>query len=145
MLTADSFIAAARTYIGVPWQHQGRSRHGIDCVGLLVCVAHDLGIPVDDGGPNYEREPRAHDLARLLRRHCESMPDMRRGYIVLMGRPSTHVGFLTQGNPFGLIHVPTNGACVEVRFDPEIHRLRGTYRPLLSRARPWPHRVPTWR
>ena len=132
MLTADSFIAAARGYVGVPWRHQGRSRFGIDCVGLLVCVARDLGIQIEDMRA-YEREPRAHDLARMLRRHCVSVPvaGMRRGDIVLMGRPSTHVGFLTQGHrPFGLIHVPTNGACVEVRFDPEIHRLRAAYRPL---------------
>ena len=135
MLTADSFIAAARTYVGVPWQHQGRSRHGVDCVGLLVCVARDLCVPVDDDGPNYEREPRAHDLVRLLRRHCVSVADMRRGDIVLMGRPSTHVGILTDAHrPFGLIHVPTNGACVEVRFDPDIHRLRAAYRPLTAES-----------
>ena len=135
MLTADSFIAAARTYIGVPWQHQGRSRFGIDCVGLLVCAARDLGIPVEDIRA-YQREPGAHDLARMLRRHCVSVPvaDMRPGDIVLMGRPSTHVGFLAQDNPFGLIHVPTNGACVEVRFDPGIHRLRAAYRPLIAES-----------
>ena len=129
--TAASLIAAARAYLGVPWRHQGRSLFGIDCVGLLVCVARDLDIPVEDMRA-YEREPRAHDLARMLRRHCVSVPvaDRRRGDIVLMGRPSTHVGFLTEGNPFGLIHVPTNGACVEVRFDPDIHRLRAAYRPL---------------
>ncbi len=131
MPTADSFIAAARAYVGVPWRHQGRSRHGIDCVRLLVCAARDLGIPVDDVRA-YQHQPRAHDLARMLRRHCVSVPvaNMRRGDIVLMGRPSTHVGFLTDGDPFGLIHVPTNGACVEVRFDPDIHRLRAAYRPL---------------
>ncbi len=133
MLTADSFITAARAYLGVPWQHQGRSRFGIDCVGLLVCVARDLGIQIEDMRA-YEREPGAHDLARMLRRHCVSVPvaGMRPGDIVLMGRPSTHVGFLTQGNPFGLIPVPTNGACVEVRFVPGIHRLRAAYRPLTA-------------
>ena len=57
---------------------------------------------------------------------------MRRGDIVLLGRPFTHVGFLSEGNPFGMIHVPTNGACVEVRFDPGIHRLRAAYRPLTA-------------
>lgn len=129
---AEALIAVARGYLGVPWQHQGRSRHGIDCVGLLVCAAHDLGIPVEDMRA-YEREPRAHDLACLLRRHCVSVRVARPGDIVLMGRPSTHVGILTDAHrPFGLIHVPTNGACVEVRFDPEIHRLRGLYRTLAT-------------
>ncbi len=129
---AEALIAAARGYVGVPWRHQGRSRHGIDCVGLLVCVARDLGIPVEDVRA-YEREPRAHDLTRLLRRHCTAVSAARPGDIVLMGRPSTHVGILTDAHrPFGLIHVPTNGACVEVRFDPEIHRLRAAYRPLIA-------------
>ena len=130
--TAEALIAAARGYIGVPWRHQGRSRFGIDCVGLLVCAAHDLGIQVADMRA-YEREPRAHDLACMLRRHCVSVPVARPGDIVLMGRPSTHVGILTDAHrPFGLIHVPTNGACAEVRFDPDIHHLRATYRPLTS-------------
>ena len=136
MLTADSFIAVARGYVGVPWRHQGRSRFGIDCVGLLVCVARDLGIQIEDMRA-YEREPRAHDLACMLRRHCVSVPvaGMRRGDIVLLGRPSTHVGFLTGSHrAFGLIHVPTNGACVEVRFAPGIHRLRAAYRPRIAES-----------
>ncbi len=132
MLTADSFIAAARAYLGVPWRHQGRSRFGIDCVGLLVCVARDLGIRIEDMRA-YEREPRAHDLARMLRRHCVARRPAaaRPGDIAVMGRPATHVGILTDGfAPFGLIHVPIDGDCVEVRFDADIHALRGIYHPL---------------
>ena len=34
---------AARAYIGVPWQHHGRSRHGLDCVGLLFLASRDIG------------------------------------------------------------------------------------------------------
>lgn len=29
----------ARTWVGVPWVHQGRTRDGIDCAGLVVEVA----------------------------------------------------------------------------------------------------------
>jgi cell wall-associated NlpC family hydrolase len=131
MLTADNFVAAARSYVGVPWRHQGRSRLGIDCVGLLVCAARDCGLEVEDVTA-YERVPDGRSLIRLLRRHCApaAFADLAAGDIALMGRPATHVGILTGGYPpFGLIHVPTNGSCVEVRFDAAIHGLRGLYRP----------------
>jgi cell wall-associated NlpC family hydrolase len=134
MLTADRLIAAARTYLGVPWRHQGRSRLGIDCVGLLVCAARDCGIEVEDLAA-YERVPDGRSLMRLLRRHCApvSLADAAPGDIALMGRPATHVGILTDGfSTLGLIHVPTNGRCIEVQFDPAIYRLRGLHRPLTA-------------
>lgn len=37
-------VAQARTYVGVPWRHMGRNRAGVDCVGLITCVAYDLGV-----------------------------------------------------------------------------------------------------
>lgn len=37
-------VASARSYVGVPFRHQGRSRHGLDCLGLLVCVARDCAL-----------------------------------------------------------------------------------------------------
>lgn len=43
-VTSDLIVAEARTWLGVPWRHQGRTRAGIDCVGLLVCVARALGL-----------------------------------------------------------------------------------------------------
>jgi cell wall-associated NlpC family hydrolase len=32
------------SYIDVPWRHQGRSRLGVDCVGLVTLVAKDLKL-----------------------------------------------------------------------------------------------------
>ena len=29
-------VAAARDWVGVPYRHQGRTRNGIDCIGLLA-------------------------------------------------------------------------------------------------------------
>lgn len=39
---------AARSYIGVPFYHAGRDRNGIDCIGLIACVAKDLGYKFKD-------------------------------------------------------------------------------------------------
>lgn len=42
--TEKRLVAAARAYLGVPFRHQGRNRHGLDCLGLLVCVARDCDL-----------------------------------------------------------------------------------------------------
>lgn len=37
-------VAAARLLIDVPYEHQGRDRtFGLDCVGLLITIARDVG------------------------------------------------------------------------------------------------------
>lgn len=45
-MSAEAFVAAARSYIGVPWKHQGRSRAGLDCIGLIILAGRDIGIAV---------------------------------------------------------------------------------------------------
>lgn len=40
-------VRAARCWIGVPFAHQGRSRAGVDCLGLLVMVAEELHLDFD--------------------------------------------------------------------------------------------------
>lgn len=52
---------AARAYLGVPWRHLGRSRAGIDCIGLVLLAARACGIAADDPAP-YEREPSSQRL-----------------------------------------------------------------------------------
>lgn len=47
---------AARAYIGVRFRHRGRSRAGLDCVGLGVVAYADCGAPVRDF-LLYGREP----------------------------------------------------------------------------------------
>jgi hypothetical protein len=42
MLSGNTFIAQARTWIGTPFHHQGRLKGvGCDCLGLIVGVAED--------------------------------------------------------------------------------------------------------
>lgn len=36
-------VRAARGWVGVRWRHQGRSRAGVDCGGLLVMAMRDIG------------------------------------------------------------------------------------------------------
>lgn len=57
MVDRADIIREARTWIGVTWQHQGRTRLGIDCVGMPDCVALSLGL-IDVLHPaNYPENP----------------------------------------------------------------------------------------
>ena len=64
---------AARQYVGVPWRHLGRSREGIDCIGLVLLAARDCGIAADDPAP-YAREPSSQRLRQELARHLDEVP-----------------------------------------------------------------------
>ena len=55
----------ARKWIGTPYLHQGRTKHGIDCVGLIQKVGDALGVPYVDRN-DYGRSPDAHKLMAHL-------------------------------------------------------------------------------
>ena len=47
-VTGAAVVRAARSFLGVKYRHQGRSREGVDCIGLPVCVRAELGLPPMD-------------------------------------------------------------------------------------------------
>jgi hypothetical protein len=56
MPSSDDFIESARSYMDIRWRHQGRSRMGVDCVGLVICSLADIGVEVPDMR-GYRRSP----------------------------------------------------------------------------------------
>ncbi|WBQ10873.1 hypothetical protein L2D01_03620 [Hyphomonadaceae bacterium ML37] len=48
IVTSEGIIAEARGWLGVPWGHQGSTRCGVDCVGLVVCLADVLDQSAHD-------------------------------------------------------------------------------------------------
>lgn len=44
----SQLIDTARTWLGVRWRHRGRSRHGVDCAGLIVLTYRDCGVEIPD-------------------------------------------------------------------------------------------------
>lgn len=73
MIEPAAIVAAARAYKGTPYLHQGRvggPKGGIDCVGLGVCVAWDVGAkPRSWNITGYRRLPDGVSLMRYLREH----------------------------------------------------------------------------
>lgn len=64
MTTRSEVVAAARKYLGARWQHQARGDDALDCIGLLVRVARDVGITHLPVPHDYKMHP---DSARILR------------------------------------------------------------------------------
>lgn len=44
MATRAQIVEEARSYLGTKWLHQGRTRDGVDCAGLVACVGNALGL-----------------------------------------------------------------------------------------------------
>lgn len=110
MITREAIVAKAREYVGAPWRHQGRSiTRGIDCAGMLVGVAHDLGI-TDYDRTDYDRQPDGATLEREMNAHFDviSVDDLRPGDVLLM-RIATHpqhLGIVTDyvGGGLAMVH-----------------------------------------
>ena len=75
MATRADIVAAAESWLGVKWQHQGRTRHGIDCIGLPAVVALELGIVRDLPRADYPRRPDGTLVRRL--RDASALTEIR--------------------------------------------------------------------
>jgi len=104
MITPDQVVSQAQSWLGTPWHHQARLKGvGVDCIGLIVGVCEELGIPVQDSH-EYSRFPDGYHLAKelerqLIKKHSEPTP----GDIMLfrISRMPQHCAICT---PTGLIH-----------------------------------------
>lgn len=134
-MSPAAFLAAARSYKGVRWHHLGRSREGLDCVGLLLCAADDAGVPrpMDQA---YARGRTGFDLCAV----CEKIgrqinpADAQDGDILVFacGVFPGHLGIRTtiDGRPY-VLHAPINRRKVveEELINDLLASLRRAYRP----------------
>lgn len=101
-MTKQDVINQARKYLGVRYKHQGRTEFGLDCLGLLVKVAHDLGISKADSN-DYGRVPDGRKMMRQLEEHLDITTSPEPGDILLFrfqGEPR-HLAIKTD---IGMIH-----------------------------------------
>jgi cell wall-associated NlpC family hydrolase len=99
----QQIINAARSYLGCRYHHQGRNRAGIDCAGLLVCVARDVGISTDGDQMGYSRTPDGMSLKRVLDDFGTAVDTFQPGDFLLMRFDSQpqHIAIVTDK---GIIH-----------------------------------------
>ncbi len=131
MTTACDMIACARSHVGVRFAHQGRSIHGVDCLGLLILTAQQLQLRFEGKGaeeldvPHYGTRPDVLLLKEKLDTHLVpvAFAQVREGDVVLLkidGSPQ-HLALLTdypmQGE-LGMVHAYAPARkVVEHRYD----------------------------
>ncbi len=84
MTTRADIVSAARGYLGVPWRHQGRDGRGLDCAGLVVVVARQLGL-ADHDVTGYSRHAQGFAFVEAFRAAMDPVPvaAMRPGDVAL--------------------------------------------------------------
>jgi hypothetical protein len=128
----EQIQSVARSYLNVPWRHQGRTREfGLDCMGLPIAVARDIGLTVADF-VSYGLQPDWPTLYRFLHPNAFriSIDEKGPGDLVLLENEGVpHGAILPDGGaPFSIIHSwQPNKKVIEALFD-ETLSVRGYYR-----------------
>ncbi len=117
MTTGAQVVEAAREWMGTPFRHQGRSKAGIDCVGLLILVGEKLGITDYEDKPNYPKRPDGTFMQRFRDNMVQVFPvtDMKNGDVLLFsqGLSMCHCGIMaTVERQPGIIHAAAFHHCV---------------------------------
>lgn len=106
MISSDELVERARSFIGVPWQHQGRTPNGVDCIGLFHVSFESAGLDLKNLiGPgdrvNYGRGAQP-ELLQMVRQCCERISQPIDGCLIVMKFPQEqyprHFGIYTKGN-----------------------------------------------
>jgi cell wall-associated NlpC family hydrolase len=125
----SALVDAARKYLGVPFHHQGRNEHGLDCAGLIVLAYRDIGIELNDI-QGYGMEPWNDGLRECVESNLTKVDgEPEPGDVLLLRwrREPQHVAIVTDK---GIIHAYANvRKVVETGFSPFWrHRIVGVYR-----------------
>lgn len=100
MILAAELVNDARTWEGVRFRHQGRSRTGIDCIGLPVCLLRLRGQLPEDFSDNacYGRAPNTSEFIDTVRRFCVEIARPENGCLLVFKWPDakypSHVAIL---------------------------------------------------
>lgn len=135
-MTADDVINAAREQIGIPFVHQGRSKKGLDCVGLLLKVADKLQVQYTDV-EGYTRIPWGGLLEQTFDAHVASgqlvkinPTDYQKGDFLMMrfkGQPQ-HLAIFTGDNTIIHSYAAVGMVCEHLIDDTWKNRITSVYR-----------------
>ena len=108
----NKIVEEARTWLGVRFRHQGRNRQGVDCAGLVIVIANQLGL-TDFETKNYSRRTTGDPF--VMHFHAAGMvevplSDIRPGDVVLTEDQHfpCHCGFVGEDR-FGLTFIHAHG------------------------------------
>ncbi len=122
MITREQFVAEVLSWEGTPFHHMGRVKGvGVDCVGLAVGAARNIGIEVIDSA-NYPKFP-IHGIFNQMV-DSQTVPvdlcDVLPGDILKFKwvREPQHLAVVISTNPIRMIHAYSQvDMCVTSDFD----------------------------
>lgn len=136
-----AFIAAARSLLGVPFKHKGRTAAGVDCVGLCVYALKQIGHDCEDLA-DYSMSPDGVTLQQKVEAHLgPPTKNWQPGDIVLMRWHESdkvycnHVGILGLA-PYGRVWTLIHSHRESARRKGEENRVKE-----VRLAEPWGRRV----
>lgn len=96
-VTRDQIITEAKKYLGVPYKHAGRNEFGMDCVGPIIKVGHNLKLFSYDT-INYPKRPSGTDFIQKMGQHMQriQVAEATHGDVIVCSEPRhpCHCGFL---------------------------------------------------
>ena len=136
----EAVVAEARTWLGTPFQHQGRVKGpGIDCIGLIYMLAkkYELGetsmaVLKKSGFTGYAKVPKRGQMRSMCTEYLKQIRYEERlagdVFLIRIGRLEGHVGLYTGDNT--VIHaMSTFNKCVEHSINSDFRlNITGTYR-----------------
>jgi cell wall-associated NlpC family hydrolase len=126
MPTAEEFVGAARELLGVPFQHQGRTKAGTDCVGVVLWAGKCTGlIPTAFELPAYTLPPAPHLFDEYLPKFADKVEGERRlgDIVVLAAKPGgkpRHLGIVSERGLVWMDRTASVGRVSECRLDSQM-------------------------
>jgi cell wall-associated NlpC family hydrolase len=97
----EKYLKQARSYINTPFKHQGRSRNGLDCIGIIVVPLNDVGFFSYDN-KNYRKYGLGGEIIEVLSKFCYEVPkplEYKPGDILMFSKNSSqHLAIYTDKN-----------------------------------------------
>lgn len=103
MITRAEWIAEVRKWVDVPWCHQGRNRLGVDCIGVIICAARDLGLTTFDTTA-YGHAPAVDYLLTECNRQMTKQTTATPGDVLLMRLKKYPQHFAVLVEPGRVVH-----------------------------------------
>ena len=105
----DIVLKEARSWIGVPFHHQGRTKRGCDCIAIGMACAKSLEMEFNDW-TQYGRVPHGGKLEKSISEHMISI-DIKDiapgdGVLITWKTEPHHAGIITQmgTGELGILH-----------------------------------------
>ena len=117
MSIREKFVAIGMTWIDVPWRKVGSTRLGVNCLGLPVGVAREMGgfeelVSLGEVQATFAAPLTPRMMVDGMKKHMKEIkvPEAQPGDLLLfrIGDRPNHIAILTKVSPMTILHSDTD-------------------------------------